>query len=73
MELLSPKIDVVFKMLFSAADNKDILTDFLASVLDVENDDIKELHVVNSEMLPESVDAEIFEIGYSNGAARQKN
>ncbi len=56
MELLSPKTDVVFKMLFSAADNKDILTDFIASVLDIENDDIKELHVVNSEMLPESVE-----------------
>lgn len=36
MELLSPKLDIVFKTLFSTADSEDILTDFLASVLDVE-------------------------------------
>ncbi|MGN1115940.1 MAG: PD-(D/E)XK nuclease family transposase, partial [Candidatus Ornithomonoglobus sp.] len=41
MELLSPKIDVVFKALFSSADSEEILTDFLASVLDIKNDDIK--------------------------------
>ncbi len=56
MELLSPKIDVVFKTLFSDYDNRDILKDFLASVLDIDTDDINEVHVVNTEILPETLE-----------------
>ena len=56
MELLSPKIDVVFKALFSSADSEDILTDFLASVLDIENSDIKNIKIINTEILPEAAD-----------------
>ena len=36
MQLLSPKLDVVFKSLFTSADSADILSDFLAEVLDVD-------------------------------------
>ena len=56
MELLSPKIDVVFKALFTSADSEDILTDFLASVLDIENSDIKNIKIINTEVLPEAAD-----------------
>ena len=56
MELLSPKIDVVFKALFSSADSEDILTDFLASVLDIESDDIKNINIINTEVLPETIE-----------------
>jgi len=34
MELLDPKLDVTFKMLFGAPENRDILTAFLRAVLD---------------------------------------
>lgn len=56
MNILSPKLDIVFKKLFSSAESKDILTDFLASVLDVENDSIKDLVVTNADMLPENME-----------------
>ena len=56
MKLLSPKIDVVFKLLFTSADSEDILTDFLASVLDIENDEIKSIKILNSEVLPETAE-----------------
>ena len=56
MEILSPKIDVIFKLLFTAKDSEDILTDFLASVLDIENDEISSIKVLNSEILPETVE-----------------
>lgn len=56
MELLSPKIDVVFKALFSSADSEDILTDFLASVLEIENEEIKNVQIINTEVLPEAIE-----------------
>ena len=54
MELLSPKIDYVFKTLFTSADSEDILTDFLASVLDIDNEDISSIKVLNTDFVPEA-------------------
>ena len=59
MEILSPKIDVIFKLLFTANDSEDILTDFLASVLDIENEEISSIKILNSEVLPETVEQKI--------------
>lgn len=56
MDILSPKIDIVFKRLFTSADSEDILTDFLASVLDIDNDDISNISIMNTEFLPETIE-----------------
>ena len=53
-ELVSPKLDVVFKMLFTK--NPDLLKDFVASILDVEVQDIAEFVIVNGELAPEDTD-----------------
>ena len=37
--ILSPRVDVVFKMLFTPKSNEDILTDFLAAVLEIDASD----------------------------------
>ena len=55
MKLLSPRLDVVFKKLFSEPDNKPLLTDFLASVLEVDNDKIHDLQIVNGEITPSMI------------------
>ena len=52
MKLLSPRLDVVFKKLFSEPDNKPLLTDFLASVLEIDSDKIHDLRIVNGEITP---------------------
>ena len=53
--ILSPRIDVVFKMLFTPKSNEDILTDFLAAVLDIDPEDINDVKVLNGEILPDDV------------------
>ena len=55
MKLLSPRLDVVFKKLFSEPDNKPLLTDFLASVLEVDSDKIHDLRIVNGEITPSMI------------------
>ena len=56
MQLLSPTLDIVFKTLFSSKDSTDILSDFLAAVLDVDISEIKDIEIQNSEILPELID-----------------
>lgn len=53
MSLLSPKLDVVFKKLFSEPDSEPLLTDFLASVLDIDADKITGIKIINGEITPE--------------------
>ena len=53
--ILSPRIDVVFKMLFTPKSNEDILTDFLAAVLDIEASDISDVKILNGEILPDDI------------------
>ena len=50
-ELVSPKIDVVFKKVFG--ENNDILGGFLADILEIPITDISELHVVKQELVPD--------------------
>ncbi|MGN0183466.1 MAG: Rpn family recombination-promoting nuclease/putative transposase [Candidatus Ornithomonoglobus sp.] len=56
MELLSPKLDIVFKTLFTTKDSQDILSDFLASVLDIDAEDIKDIQIQNTELMPDSLE-----------------
>ena len=58
--ILSPRIDVVFKMLFTPKSNEDILTDFLAAVLDIDPEDINDVKVLNGEILPDDVSKKFF-------------
>lgn len=56
MNILSPKLDVVFKRLFTAEESTDILTDFLASVLDIEPEEITNVTILNTDLVPEIFD-----------------
>lgn len=56
MSLLSPKLDIVFKTLFTTKDSSDILTDFLAAVLDIDADDIRDIQIQNTELMPDTIE-----------------
>ena len=51
--LLSPKNDVVFKMIFADKNNNDILVDFLQSIIDLPPEEYASLEVVNPNLRPE--------------------
>ena len=53
-ELISAKIDVVFKKFF--IENKDLLREFLADILEIPVNDIEEIIITNPEMLPENLE-----------------
>lgn len=46
-EYLSPKSDLIFKMIFGDEKNVDILTAFLKSVLNISIDEYQELKIVD--------------------------
>ena len=52
-KLVSPKLDIVFKKLFS--ENPDILKEFLSDMLDIPIEKIKGIKVLNPEITPESI------------------
>ncbi len=54
-KLISAKIDVVFKKFF--IDNKDLLREFLADILEIPVNNIEEIIITNSEMPPESMES----------------
>ncbi len=54
-ELLSPKLDIVFKKLFS--ENLDLLRDFVSSMLSIPMEQVKNLILTNPEMIPEESEA----------------
>ncbi len=51
-KLLSPKNDIVFKILFSQ--NEDLLKDFTASLLNLSENEVRELTVVNPDIPPDT-------------------
>ena len=53
--ILSPKLDIVFKMLFGNEKNKDILKAFLSDMLDIPEEEMRDIKVKNPEIEPESV------------------
>ena len=52
-KFISAKLDIVFKKLF--AENTDILKEFLSDILDIPIEKIKDINVLNPDILPESV------------------
>ena len=52
-KLLSPKVDVVFKMLFGDERSIEILTDFLKAVLNLPDDEFEEVTIVDPHLLRE--------------------
>ncbi len=54
-EIIKLKNDVMFKIMFMKEENKDILQDFIASVLNIPYESIKNISIKNSELLPEVV------------------
>lgn len=55
-EILKLKLDVVFKSMFADAKNEKTLRNFLAAVLDVPKESIKNIIMSNTELLPESIE-----------------
>ena len=53
--IVKVKLDVIFKKLFEDKNNEDLLHDFLSSLLDIPYDDIKQIVIQNSEILPDSI------------------
>ncbi len=52
-EFIKPKIDVVFKKMFADNNNKGLLIDLLASLLDINKEDVKDVKVTNPEITPD--------------------
>jgi predicted transposase/invertase (TIGR01784 family) len=56
MDILSPKTDAIFKLLFGDKRNIDILVDFLKSVLDLEEDEYTDITIGDPYLKPENID-----------------
>ena len=52
-DVVSAKLDIIFKKLFS--ENKDLLQDFLAKTLEIPYDSIKNITIINPELPPETL------------------
>ena len=63
MELVSPKLDVVFKTLF--VENPDLLENFVACALDVNPEEITEFQITNPELPPESAEGKFSRLDIS--------
>lgn len=53
-DVVSAKLDIIFKKIFS--ENTDLLLDFVAGLLDIPSDSIKNLSLKNTELSPENPD-----------------
>lgn len=51
-----PKLDIVFKKLFTDIQNTDLLIDFISCIIDVPKKDIYDITILDNEVLPESID-----------------
>ena len=60
--ILSPKLDIVFKMLFSKEKNKDILKAFLSDMLDIPENELHNVIVKNTEINPESINEKYYRL-----------
>lgn len=55
-KILPPKVDVVFKLLFSDTRNIDILTDFLKSFLNLPEEEYESVFIVDPQLKRETID-----------------
>lgn len=53
-DVVSAKLDVIFKKIFT--ENKDMLHEFLADVLEIPSESIKDIVITNPELPPETTD-----------------
>lgn len=52
---VTPKLDLVFKKIFGNVNNTDILTDFLATVLNINPNEITNVEILDNEMIPDTL------------------
>ncbi len=55
-DIVSAKLDIIFKRIFSVEENEDLLHDFLSSLLEIPYNRIQKIYVQNPEILPEKAD-----------------
>ncbi len=53
---VTPKLDLVFKKIFSDTKNTDILIDFIATILGINPSSITDIEILDNELPPESLD-----------------
>lgn len=51
-EIVKPKTDVVFKIMFTRKDNEKLLKSFISDILDIPFDSITNIVVENTEITP---------------------
>ena len=54
-EILKPKTDILFKMIFADENNGDMLKRFLSDTLDIPYDEISDIQIENSEIPPDNI------------------
>jgi len=54
-DIVKAKLDIIFKKIFAAKSNEDLLHDFISSVLEIPYNSIKSIVVQNPEILPDMV------------------
>ncbi|MDO5396490.1 MAG: Rpn family recombination-promoting nuclease/putative transposase [bacterium] len=58
-EIVKPKIDIIFRMIFGDIKNRDMLKRFISDVLSIPYDDIVDLEILNVEIPPDTVDGKL--------------
>lgn len=53
--IVKAKLDIIFKKIFGTKGNEDVLSSFLSGVLEIPQNDIGEIKIKNTEMIPEQV------------------
>lgn len=53
--IVKAKLDIIFKKIFGTKGNEDVLSSFLSGVLEIPQNDIGEIKIKNTEILPEQV------------------
>ena len=54
-EKVSPKVDLVFKNIFSNPENKDLLMAFLSSILSIPASEMTDVDVIDNELIPDAL------------------
>lgn len=58
-EILKPKTDILFKLIFADEKNGDMLKRFLSDTLDIPYDEISDIQIENSEIPPDKIDGKL--------------
>lgn len=59
LDILKPKLDIMFKMIFADENNSDMLKRFLSDTLDIPYDEITEIQIENSEIPPNEIEGKL--------------